>query len=421
MKILHILAQLPVKTGSGVYFTNVIDGLKKYRDIEQACVYATTADYDINILDRKNQFEVVFESENLPFSIVGMSDIMPYPNTLYHNMTDEIFGQWKKEFLKQLNLAKNNFNPDVILTHHLWILSSMAREVFPDKKVVAVCHNTDIRQARQNENLKKKHIHSLKDVDNVLALSNRQFKDIEEVFGISEEKIIDIGAGYNEKIFYPPEHYPEKEKVELVYAGKFDDSKGFYELIKAFRKIEENDDSVTIDLIGNITEQNKERIKKEVGNSKNINVYNAVSQKELADIMRTKDIFILPSYFEGLGLIAVEALGSGLRVVATKIDGLIELLGKELNVDEIIEYVDMPTIYDTDKAVEEEKPAFVLRLADKIENMIKRTREKREIDKVLIEKIQKKSWKTKIEDIKDVLCKDNNSCRQTNMKKDINK
>ena len=418
MKILHILAQLPVKTGSGVYFTNVIDGLKEYRDIEQACVYATTADYDINILDRKNQYEVVFESENLPFSIVGMSDIMPYPNTLYHNMTDEMFGQWKKEFLKQLNLAKNNFNPDVILTHHLWILSSMAREVFSDKKVVAVCHNTDIRQARQNENLKKKHIHSLKDVDNVLALSNRQFKDIEEVFGISEEKIIDIGAGYNEKIFYPPKHYPEKEKVELVYAGKFDDSKGFYELIKAFRKIEENDDSVTIDLIGNITEQNKERIKKEVGNSKNINVYNAVSQKELADIMRTKDIFILPSYFEGLGLIAVEALGSGLRVVATEIDGLIELLGKELNVDEIIEYVDMPTIYDTDKAVEEEKPAFVLRLADKIENMIKRTREKREIDKTLIEKIQKKSWKSKIEDIKDVLCKDNNSCRQTNMKKD---
>ena len=171
-------------------------------------------------------------------------------------------------------------------------------------------------------------------------------------------------------------------------------------------------------MIGNITEQNRERIKKEVGNSKNISVYNAVSQKELADIMRTKDIFILPSYFEGLGLIAVEALGSGLRVVATKIDGLIELLGKELNVDEIIEYVDMPTIYDTDKAVEEEKPAFVLRLADKIENMIKRTREKREIDKTLIEKIQKKSWKSKIEDIKDVLCKDNNSCRQTNMKKD---
>ena len=90
--------------------------------------------------------------------------------------------------------------------------------------------------------------------------------------------------------------------------------------------------------------------------------------------------------------------------MATKIDGLIELLGKELNVDEIIEYVDMPAIYDTDKAVEEEKPAFVLRLADKIEKMIERTREKREIDKDLLEKIHTKSWKAKIKDIKDILC-----------------
>ena len=203
---------------------------------------------------------------------------------------------------------------------------------------------------------------------------------------------------------YPLEEYPKKEKEELVYAGKFDDSKGFYELIKAFRKLEETDDRITIDLIGNLNDQNRERIEKAIGNSKNIKVYNAMSQKELADIMRTKDVFILPSYFEGLGLIAVEALGSGLRVVATKIDGLIELLGKELNIDEIIEYVDMPTIYDTDKAVEEEKPAFVLRLANKMEKMIERTRKNREIDKDLLEKIHTKSWKSKIEEIKDILC-----------------
>lgn len=39
MKILHVQAQLPAKTGSGVYFSNVIKGFKyKY---EQACVFAT--------------------------------------------------------------------------------------------------------------------------------------------------------------------------------------------------------------------------------------------------------------------------------------------------------------------------------------------------------------------------------------------
>ena len=35
--------------------------------------------------------------------------------------------------------------------------------------------------------------------------------------------------------------------------------------------------------------------------------------------------------------------------------------------------------------------------------MIGRTRKKREIDKTLLEKIHTKSWKSKIEEIKDVL------------------
>lgn len=399
MKVLHVLAQLPMRTGSGVYFTNVIDGLKKYNNIEQACIYATNPEYSFNISE--NQYEVAFESDSLPFPIVGMSDIMPYPNTLYKNMTDEMYDLWKKEFLKQLKRAKEDFNPDVILTHHLWILSSMVCDVFPDKKIIAFCHNTDIRQAKQNPHIKEKYVLSLNRLDKVFALSRLHYLDIKQIFDIPEEKIVNIGAGYNEKMFFPLDKYSEKDKIELLYVGKFDESKGFYELIKAFKIIEKKYKNITLDLIGALKEENKDRIEKLMEKSPNIKIYNTKDQEELADIMRTKDIFIMPSYFEGLGLIAVEALGSGLRVVSTKIEGLMELLGDELNSSDIIEYVDLPTIYDTDKAVEEEKPAFILRLIEKIEEMIKRTKEKCEIEKELLEKVFALSWKAKIEEIKE--------------------
>jgi len=45
----------------------------------------------------------------------------------------------------------------------------------------------------------------------------------------------------------------------------------------------------------------------------------------------------------------------------------------------------------------------VERLLHKIGKMVERTRKKREIDKTLLEKIHTKSWKSKIEEIKDVL------------------
>ena len=394
MKILHVLAQLPIKTGSGVYFTNVIEGLKQF-DVEQAAVYATTPEYDFNFLDEK--FEVEFQGKDISFPIVGMSDIMPYENTLYKNMTAEMLENWQEVFRKKLEKAKKEFKPDVVITHHLWILSSIVCDVFEGEKVIGVCHNTDIRQAEKNPAMKDKYVKNLGKLDKILALSSGVIEGISNIYSYPEDKIVNIGAGYNEKIFYPAEKYEKHDNVKILYAGKFDESKGFYELIKAFRLLEKKDNNVELELIGNLKEEDRPRVEALVGNSKKIKIYNAVDQVHLGEIMRHKDIFILPSYFEGLGLIAVEALGSGLRVVATEIEGLIEFLGDKINNSEIIEYIAMPTIYDTDKAVEEEKPAFVNRIVGALELMIERTREQREIPAELLEEIEHHSWKRKIE------------------------
>ena len=396
MRILHVLAQLPIKTGSGVYFTNVIDGLKEF-NVEQAAIYATTPEYNFSFVDEK--FEVEFQGEDISFPIVGMSDIMPYENTLYKNMTDEMMASWQKAFRKKLIQARETFKPDVVITHHLWILSSMVCDVFENVKVLGVCHNTDIRQAEKNPTMKDKYVKNLGKLDKILALSSGVIDEIANIYSYPVEKIVNIGAGYNDKIFYPVDKYEKHDDVKILYAGKFDESKGFYELIKAFRLLEKKDTKVELELIGNLKEEDRPRVESLVGDSNRIKIYNAVDQVHLGEIMRHKDIFILPSYFEGLGLIAVEALGSGLRVVATEIEGLIEFLGEKINNSEIIEYVKMPTIYDTDKAVEEEKPAFVERLVETLEVMIERTREEREIPAYLLEEIERHSWKKKIETI----------------------
>ena len=400
MRILHVLAQLPIKTGSGVYFTNVIEGLKQF-DVKQAAVYATTSEYNFNFVDEK--YEVEFQGKDISFSIVGMSDIMPYENTLYKNMTYDMMEEWQNAFRRKLETAKEEFKPDVIITHHLWVLSSIVCDVFEDKKVIGVCHNTDIRQAEKNRIMKDNYVKNLGKLNKILALSSGVIEEISNVYNFPKERIVNIGAGYNEKIFYPVEKYEKHDNVKIIYAGKFDESKGFYELIKAFRLLEEKDNNVELELIGNLKQEDRPRVEELVGDSTKIRIYNAVDQVHLGEIMRHKDVFILPSYFEGLGLIAVEALGSGLRVVATEIEGLIEFLGEKINSSEIIEYIKMPTIYDTDKAVEEEKPAFVNRIVEALELMIVRTRENRKIPVDLLEEIERHSWKKKIEIIYELL------------------
>ncbi len=245
MRVLHVLAQLPAKTGSGVYFTNVIEGLESFNH-EQAALYGTSPEHNFNILD--TVYEVEFEGKDLDFPIVGMSDIMPYNNTLYKDMTEEMVNSWENAFREKLLKAKEEFNPDVIITHHLWMLSSIVCEIFNDRKILGVCHNTDIRQAEKNPVMKEKYVLNLDKLDKVLALSSGQIDEIAKVFNYPKENIINIGAGYNEKVFFPLKEYPKKDKVEIIYAGKFDESKGFFELIKAFRILETKVDNVEIDI-----------------------------------------------------------------------------------------------------------------------------------------------------------------------------
>ena len=87
-----------------------------------------------------------------------------------------------------------------------------------------------------------------------------------------------------------------------------------------------------------------------------------LNQKDLAGWYNRSDIFVLPSFYEGIPLTVIEALACGLRVVLTDLPGVGDWL-REFVSDADIRYVTLPTVVDTDEAVPEELPAFEMRLA----------------------------------------------------------
>ena len=394
MRILHVLAQLPTRTGSGVYYSNMVEEFKKYNH-DQRAIFAYQDDFKWNTLDEEHQYAVEFKSEEVPFPIVGMSDVMPYDNTLYSNMTDEMMALWKKAFRKRLERAREEFDPDLIFAHHLWILTSMTRDVFPDKKVIGICHNTDLRQARINPHIKEEHVKNIHRLDYVFSISEEQKDEIVEIYGLDRDKIINVGGGYNQNIFYPPEEKTYADKIRLAFCGKIDPSKGVYELIEAYKSLGLED--VTLDIIGTPIGENKEKIKRYIGDDTSIRVYNVKNQVALGEEFRKKDIFILPSYYEGLGLVAIEALACGLYVVVTEIEALRSLLGDEINKSGVIKYVKAPRIYYTDKPVKEDLPAFKERLKEAILEQINKVRERKDYHRDVEDKIRALSWEGLVE------------------------
>ena len=401
MKILHVLAQLPSRTGSGVYFSNLVENFKKY-NYQQKVVFGTQDNFGWDILDENDINAVEFKTKELPFPIVGMSDVMPYDNTLYSDMTDEMFEKWTNAFKKRLISIKERYKPDIILTHHLWILSSIVVEIFTDSKIIGIFHNTDMRQAQMNPEIYNKYVKNLGKLDLIFAASEHQKDEITKVYkDIKRDKIIAIGGGFNQKIFYPPKKKEYSDKIRLAYSAKIDPSKGIYELLKVYKDL--NLDDISLDIIGVPDEESKKELERYIGEDKSIKVYNVRDQIALGEELRKKDIFLMPSFYEGLGLMAIESLASGLYVVTTEIEALMTLLGKDIEKSGIIKYVPLPRIYDVDKPMKEDLPQFREKLKEAILDQIEKVRDRKDclIDEQ--DNIKRFSWEALVDKINEII------------------
>lgn len=408
MRVLHVLAQLPMRTGSGVSFKNRVEGLSR-RGVENALIYGTQEPYDIDF--GMPSYPVFFKTDEVKFPIVGMSDEMPYENTMYSNMSDSMINTWQEAFRKRLEKAKEEFKPDLIISHHLWFLTSMVLDIFEGTPVIGISHGTDIRQAQQNNHLRYKYVENLNRLDHVLALSKKEKKEVVEIFKVDEDKITIVGGGFDQNIFYDNGRAKKDDIIRIVFAGKLARSKGIYELAKAFPNLKRKFPTLRMFFIGSTSKEEEAILYENAHFCPGFKIFDVVNQDKLGNIMRRGDIFVLPSYYEGLGLTAIEALACKMRVVATEIPGLIELLGDDVNNSSVIEYVEPPKVFDTDKPQKSHIDPFVQRLEETLEKQILRIENEEKFPEDIYEDIYSHAWdqivEREYEIIKDIIANKN--------------
>lgn len=369
MKILNITAQKPSSTGSGVFLAELVRVFAEQGHSQ--AVIAGVDPEDHPVFPENVQFmPVLFHSEELPFSIVGMSDEMPYPSTRYCDLTPEMTRQFEAAFRKVIHQALDEFAPDVVLCHHLYLLTSIAREMVTDIPVYGFCHNTDLRQMRKHGLMRERIIEAISRLDRIFVLRHDQIGEVEEIYGASPDKMIPIGMGYNRKIFFPAGMKTE-EGTRLIYAGKITQKKGVRSLVKALSDLKEPAGSLELVCAGGAGNEEEYKEIRDLAETcpYPVTFTGRLNQTELAEWYNRSDIFVLPSFYEGIPLTVIEALACGCRVVISDLPGVREWL-EEFVAGGDIRYVALPTIRNTDEAVEEELPAFERRLADALEESI---------------------------------------------------
>lgn len=360
MKILHVLSQYPDSTGSGIYLQAILQQADMRRH-HNSLIAGVNSDRhpDSERIDADPVSLVEFNTDQLPFALPGMSDVMPYRSSKFSELSNEQLQAYEQSFLRTVQHHIAAWEPDIIHSHHLWLLSSLLKENFPHIPQVTSCHGTDLRQYRLCAHLRNHVKQGCRNIEKILALTTPQQEEITNLYGIDKNRIMVVGAGYNDTVFSWSSK-PEPSPVQISYCGKLSRAKGVPWLLKAMSKLDPN--SAHLHLIGSGSGlEEKECLRLAQSVSGQVTIHGPMSQEQLAKQLGNSHIFILPSLYEGLPLTILEALACGCRVIATDIPGC-RALAEEFD-EALVSLIQIPRLQGVDTPLSEDEPNFIHEIA----------------------------------------------------------
>lgn len=368
-----ITAQKPHSTGSGFYLTEMVKGFAALGH-EQAVLAGVYREDTVDFPTGTVFYPVHFKTEELPFPIAGMSDEMPYESTIYGQMNEEMLERFKASFASSIRKAAEEFRPDLVICHHLYLVTSIAREVLPECRVCGFCHNTDLRQMKKIP-LEREYIRTqIPKLDAVYALHEEQKKEIMEIYPVEETKITVVGSGYNASVFHRlsqlevSEEKNDKHLYRIIYVGKIAEKKGVESLVRSLQYLHMNTDELEVDLVGGTgNHEEYQRILRLAEESRYpVHLLGRLSQADLVASYNRSDLFVLPSYSEGLPLTIIEAMACGCKVIVTDLPGIRPWVSANVKNAPIL-YLEPPEMVNTDDPISDSLEKFEKRLAQLIE------------------------------------------------------
>jgi glycosyltransferase involved in cell wall biosynthesis len=167
---------------------------------------------------------------------------------------------------------------------------------------------------------------SFKWADKIIAITPWEISFIEK-YGGNKNKIEVIPNGVNKILFKKifPNTFKKKHKIKgkiALFFGRFNVTKGPDKLALAAKEILKERKDIYFVFVGP-----DEGVKKEVKNiakgEKNMIILDPIKdRKKVAEMYQAADVYMLPSYREGLPLTLFEAMASGLPIIASPVNGV---------------------------------------------------------------------------------------------------
>jgi glycosyltransferase involved in cell wall biosynthesis len=137
-----------------------------------------------------------------------------------------------------------------------------------------------------------------------------------------------VRCGVDPRVYVPPPERPGSDRhVEILFVGRLLHGKGLSLLFEAIAELRRRKLGVSASIVGDGPARGElQAVARRLGLSEHVRFLGAVGQDDLRQLYGGADIFCLPSFAEGIPVVAIEAMAMELPVVTTRIMGIPELV-----------------------------------------------------------------------------------------------
>ena len=230
--------------------------------------------------------------------------------------------------IRKIRRVLKEIKADVVHTHLYSIEYAVPAAILAGiKHRVHTVHNIaekeNRRRARKLNKFFFKHCHVVP-----VALSELIRNSIVREYKLSKDKIPVVFNGIDLSRCIPKTDYSVNGNFKILHIGRFSEQKNHIGLVRAFKLFHDKHADSELWMIGD--GEKKAEIEQYVAeNDLGASVKFWGLQSNVYGYLHDADIFTLPSNYEGIPMTLIEAMGTGLPIVATAVGGVPDMLDDE--------------------------------------------------------------------------------------------
>ena len=160
--------------------------------------------------------------------------------------------------------------------------------------------------------------------DHIIGVSDHTREQLRDLYRFDPDDLTTVPPGIDADRFRPTDEvHPavDTDRESILVLSRLDPRKGIDKAIRAFAQLDRPGAELLIAGTGRLEESLRE-LAAELGVSDDVRFLGFVPDEELPELYSSVDLFVLPSEYEGFGIVFMEAMACETPVIGTEVGGV---------------------------------------------------------------------------------------------------